>query len=49
MERVYKLAMFPLDDADYLRDKLFNESVAKLAATVSPSHRSADPLTTYSG
>jgi len=39
MERVYKLAMFPNGDGDTQRDKIYSDSVARLAATVTPNHR----------
>ena len=39
MERVYKLAMFPNGDGDTQRDKIYSDSVARLAANVTPNHR----------
>ena len=39
MERVYKLAMFPNGDGDTQSDKIYSDSVARLAANVTPNHR----------
>lgn len=39
MERVYRLAMFPNADGDTQRDKIYSDSVAKLAAIVTPNHK----------